>query len=69
VISSEKDLPVLASAVLGKADVLVTGDGRNLLIPADPTASRAIKWEDHSQEGHRNLALDLRSDARARCLF
>lgn len=30
-LTSEKDLPVLASAVLGKADVLVTGDMRDLL--------------------------------------
>lgn len=30
-LTSEKDLPVLASAVLGKADVLVTGDKRDLL--------------------------------------
>jgi predicted nucleic acid-binding protein len=30
-LTSEKDLPVLASAVLGKADVLVTWDKRNLL--------------------------------------
>jgi predicted nucleic acid-binding protein len=30
-LTSEKDLPVLASALLGKADVLVTGDKRDLL--------------------------------------
>jgi predicted nucleic acid-binding protein len=30
-LTSDKDLPVLASAVLGKADVLVTGDKRDLL--------------------------------------
>ena len=30
-ITSDKDLPVLASAVLGKADVLITGDKRDLL--------------------------------------
>jgi len=31
-LTSEKDLPVLASALLGKADVLVTGVKRDLLI-------------------------------------
>jgi hypothetical protein len=30
-LTSGKGLPVLASAVLGKADVLVTGDKRDLL--------------------------------------
>ena len=30
-VTAEKDLPVLASAVLGGADVLVTGDKRDLL--------------------------------------
>jgi len=30
-LTSEKDLPVLASALLGEADVLVTGDKRDLL--------------------------------------
>jgi len=30
-LTSEKDLPVLASALLGKANVLVTGDKRDLL--------------------------------------
>jgi predicted nucleic acid-binding protein len=30
-LTSEKDLPVLASAILGKADVLVTGDKQDLL--------------------------------------
>jgi predicted nucleic acid-binding protein len=30
-MTSDKDLPVLASAVLGKADVLIAGDKRDLL--------------------------------------
>ena len=31
-LTSEKDVPVLASALLGKADVLITGDKRDLLM-------------------------------------
>jgi predicted nucleic acid-binding protein len=41
-LTSEKDLPVLASAILGKADVLVTGDKRDLLKMREPDLPFAI---------------------------